>query len=525
MNHNRASILTALVLVIMSITCIGLRIKYTRKPYLSKGFRAWRLTYDISLTTIKGGKAHIAIPQDTSRIRIYRESFSHRGIWVDTLMSRKTLEREASVVPVLGYERGRFIAEFDMTPRANRKAKSTFADTKLSAEDRSHYLRDEKAIQVASPEVSNIVIQLQRGQTTKADLLESIFEYCSENITRGGKDAASDAKSTLKQGFGSTLGCARAMVALCRAGKIPARLAVGFILEDAQNARTHYWVEVFSKKNWRPYDPENGYSGNLPISFLPIRRGGIEIVRTSKACSYESKYSIHRLSPPPTLAESQDNRLWGILDLTRLPSSMQTIVGLILLLPIGALITAVFRNIIGLRTFGTFTPSLIALSFVQADWRTGVVVLSVVLCIGVLARLLLNKLKLLMVSRLSIILTLVVLCMIMAVSIMDYFRLTPSASAVLLPMVILTMMIERFNITCEEEGYLQALKILTGTLMVVICCFPILRVEEVSRLVLTFPEVHLFTAALLLLIGRYSGYRLSELWRFRDFAKLENRGT
>ena len=37
--------------------------------------------------------------------------------------------------------------------------------------------------------------------------------------------------------------------------------------------------------------------------------------------------------------------------------------------------------------------------------------------------------------------------------------------------------------------------------------------------VFTFPEVHLVTLAALLLLGRYTGYRLSEWTRFRAFRK------
>jgi hypothetical protein len=153
---------------------------------------------------------------------------------------------------------------------------------------------------------------------------------------------------------------------------------------------------------------------------------------------------------------------------------------------------------------------------VQADWRTGTVVFFVILGAGTAARLILNKLKLLMVARLGVILTLVILCMVAAVSILDYLGLTPSASAVLLPMVILTMMIERFNVTVEEDGYRRALTVLAGTLAVALCCLFVLRIDALGMLVLSFPEVQLLNLAALLLIGRYSGYRLTELRRFKE---------
>ena len=361
--------------------------------------------------------------------------------------------------------------------------------------------------------------RLTSKKTTKGQLLDLIFDYCSENILRGGDNRPSDAAGALQRGVGTTLGQARAMVALCRAAKIPARLVMGFQLRAPSDAKPYYWVEALSKNTWRAYDVENGYSNQLPVTYLPIRRDGIQIVRASGSIEYEAKYSIRRVVPHPTLTNLPVNRFWSIADLTRLPLGMQEVLALLLLLPLGALITAIFRNIIGLRTFGTFTPALIALGFVQADWRTGTVVFFVVLGVGIFARLLLTKLQLLLVARLGIIVTLVVLCMISAVSILDYFGLTPSASAVLLPVVILTMMIERFNITAEEDGHLQALKIFAGTLVVAICCFFVLRIEGLGRLVLTFPEMQIFIAAALLLIGRYSGYRLTELWRFRDIVQ------
>lgn len=119
-------------------------------------------------------------------------------------------------------------------------------------------------------------------------------------------------------------------------------------------------------------------------------------------------------------------------------------------------------------------------------------------------------------------LTVIVLCMAMAVLILDYLGLTPSARAVILPLVIMTMMIERFYVTSEEDGLRYALKLLAGTIVVAACCLLLLRWEELGRLALRFPESTLVIAAGLLLIGRYSGYRLTELLRFRD---LGGRGT
>jgi hypothetical protein len=198
---------------------------------------------------------------------------------------------------------------------------------------------------------------------------------------------------------------------------------------------------------------------------------------------------------------------------------MHTVMMILLLLPFAALITAFMRNVIGLGTFGTFAPSLLAMSFIYADWETGLAILLVVVTAGLLGRVWLERLRLLMVPRLSIILTVVILCVVFCVSLFDFLGVTPGAQAVLLPMVILTILIERFYVTVEEDGLMYALQLAVGTVVVAALCYLVLGWDAVGAWVLTYPEVHFFTIAVFILLGRYAGYRFTELWRFRDLVE------
>jgi hypothetical protein len=146
-------------------------------------------------------------------------------------------------------------------------------------------------------------------------------------------------------------------------------------------------------------------------------------------------------------------------------------------------------------------------------------VLIVVMAVGLAGRAVLDRLRLLLVARLSVVVTLVVLSLAFAVSVLDYYRLTPAAQTVLLPMVIMTMTIERFYVSSEEDGLPYALMVLAGTFAVALCCFVVLRWEKLGALLLRFPEGELFIVAALILLGRYTGYRLTDLWRFRDIAR------
>ena len=167
-------------------------------------------------------------------------------------------------------------------------------------------------------------------------------------------------------------------------------------------------------------------------------------------------------------------------------------------------------------TFGTFAPALLAASFIYADWGSGIVVLASVVAAGLYGRAFLERLHLLMVPRLSIILTTIILCVVFGVSLLDYMSQTPGADAVLLPLVILTTLIERFHVTRQEDGAAYASQLSLGTLIVAAFCYMMLRWEDVGHFILVYPEAHLFTLAAFVMIGRYSGYRISELLRFRD---------
>jgi hypothetical protein len=293
-------------------------------------------------------------------------------------------------------------------------------------------------------------------------------------------------------------------------------VVAGFELEPDDACRPIVWTEIFHEKKWQPYDPERGLVGALPPSFVPVRRDTTELAWGTSVRVVKTGFSIEALPPPPGVLATGRRTVWEILDLTRLPLETHQVMALILLIPLGALVTALFRTVVGLVTFGTFTPTLLALSFVYADWHTGLFVFAVVMVLGLTSRKLIERLKLLVVPRLSVILTLVVLCLAFCISLLDYAHLTPTPQAVLLPMVILTMTIERFFINMEEDGMRNAFQRFLLTLLVACCCYLVLGWNTVGHFLLAYPEIHLVTIAVLILIGRYTGYRLTELWRFRD---------
>jgi transglutaminase-like putative cysteine protease len=524
MNVRKAAPWVAGALALLGVACVSVRLHVQREMQLAGGDTLWRLSYTLSFRAEKpGARLSAAFPSDSAHCRVFRQDVLYSGLRPERLRSPLIHAREITLVALHDGEHN-VTARFDIHLSRGGKLTGREPVVTLTPEQRAQWLRSDKLIQADHPVVVETLQRIRRQTLPPAELVQQLFEFCHAEMDRSEKDAPQNAAGALERKKATPLGCARALAALCRANKTPARLVTGFEMKEASSVEPHTWVEVFVNGRWEPFDPENGFAREMPHHFLPVRRDGDEIVRLTRAGDLDAHFSIFRLPPSHGGAGARHRSLLGVLDLTRVPLEMHEVLSLILLLPLGGLITSLFRTIVGIRTYGTFTPTLIALSFVFADWRTGVFVFAVVIVLGLASRSLLERLKLLMVPRLSVVLTVVVLIVVFAVSLLDYLHLTPGAQAVLLPMVILTMTVERFYVTAEEDGGRFALQLLAGTMAVALCCYLALRWAAVGSLLFRFPELHLFTIAALILIGRYTGYRLTELWRFRDFGPSRSEG-
>lgn len=528
--------LVALGFIILGLLAFATRF-YTRSQ-VQTGLQEslWRLTYDIGFD--KDGplaQLRVSLPTSTQAAEVEVEELSHTGLEGVIRETPQSQNRELQLSTDIGgpYQ---VIAEFDIRLRPDHAWDEQNAMVTLSAGARARFLKSEPIrYNLAGSSIRRVLQELPRGEMTDGEYVQELFEYTSRSL----KDprieaqataaeraealrAADDVANALAYHQATPLGRARTLVTLCRAAKIPARLITGFELRQSESAEPHVWMEAFYGHRWVPFDPTNGFARHLPANYVPIRRDsgdGESLVYGTGVRDLTQRYTIVRLAPPEKLLQAEMRRPSQVFDLTRLPVEMHQVMSLMLLLPLGALITAIFRNIIGIRTLGTFAPALLAMSFIYAAWGTGLVILISVLVVGYIGRKALDRLHLLMVPRSSIVLTIIILCVVFGVSMIDYMAPTSGVRAVLLPLVILTILIERFFVTAEEDGTTFAIQLVVGTFVVAAFCYLILSWEEIGQILLIYPELHFFTIAAFIWIGRYSGYRLVELWRFRDMVK------
>ena len=198
-----------------------------------------------------------------------------------------------------------------------------------------------------------------------------------------------------------------------------------------------------------------------------------------------------------------------------LPIQTQAVYSVLLLIPVGALLIVLFRNVVGIKSFGTFMPVLIALAFRETRLLSGIVLFSLLVGLGLLIRFYLERLRLLLVPRLGSVLIAVVLLMLAISIVSSRFEIEIGLSVALFPMVILTMVIERMSIVWEERGPSEALQQGFGSLLMASLCYLVMGFDVLEHLLFVFPELLLIVLAISLLLGRYTGYRLTELFRFK----------
>ena len=83
------------------------------------------------------------------------------------------------------------------------------------------------------------------------------------------------------------------------------------------------------------------------------------------------------------------------------------------------------------------------------------------------------------------------------------------------PTIILSWTIERMSILWEEEGGHEVLIQGSGSLIVAVATYLAVSNQFIAHLTFNFPELMLSLLGVILILGQYSGYRLSELYRFR----------
>ena len=311
-------------------------------------------------------------------------------------------------------------------------------------------------------------------------------------------------------------------VTLLAGARIPAEILQGVELgEDRRVAEVRPMLAVHNGNEWLYFDPRTGDMG-MPALLFPWAWGSKPLVDATGGRGDAVEFSVVRsLQPTMELAQERAVSLGSKVpefSLLSLPLGTQSVYGVIVMIPLGALLVVLLRNFIGIRTVGTFMPVLVAISFRETQLLGGLAFFTLIIVIGLAIRAYMEHLRLLLVPRLASVLTVVVILMALVSIFSHRMGVETGLSIALFPMVILTMMIERMSVTWEELGARDAITEGVGTMGTAVLIYLVMGIDVVRHLFFVFPELLLLVLAVTLLAGRYTGFRLSEYRRFKALA-------
>jgi len=197
--------------------------------------------------------------------------------------------------------------------------------------------------------------------------------------------------------------------------------------------------------------------------------------------------------------------------------SSQTVI-LLLMLPMIAMILAFLKQVIGVTTFGLYTPSIIALSFLALGWPIGLVFLVFIISTGYATRAFMRRWRLLYIPKVAIVITVVSITLLLLLGLGTLFNITLARDTIFV-LLIMSTLSESFLNVKTEEGLYSAILGTGETILAALLCVFIVQWPWLQSLILAYPELILFTIVVDAILGRWTGLRLLEYFRFREVFK------
>lgn len=450
---------------------------------------------------------------ETEKVQSNRLSYSlenvspnRRGVWE----GRGLTGRELAI----------YDAIVDIHPRRYRLPDGIPVPRSYPAE-LSSALGATESIQTDSDEIRNTASGLltRSGADDVAGRIRVLYDFVHERIAASDYENTLDALTTLKWREAFCGGKSRLLVALLRASNIPARMVGGLILTSGSKRTSHAWVEAWVNGTWIPLDALNGHFAEHPANYLTLYYGDQALFSRTANINFQYHFNVRkwRTQPDESLSPATSSILnpyvfWHAFEKAHISLNLLRI---LLLLPVGVLAILVFRNVIGLSTFGTFHPALMAVAFRETGLAWGAALYLSLLLLGMGLRVFLDRFQLLHTPRVAILLVFVVMWMLGITYTAVRFGQFEPAHVSLFPIAILALTVESFFRIAAEQGRARATSVVVQTLVVAAAVYAIFNAYPVQAVVFVFPEVLLAVIAASLVLGRWTGMRLVEIHRFR----------
>lgn len=490
--------------VIFTVYTLHYKVKYwgfDLKPH--KMTDVWIIDAHISFKASGGPvTVFLSTPKADSEFKILNEDVIAKGYVFDKN------EKTGRVKLISSYRKGKQSLYYRLTVydnKATQGEKSTKDEIKINLP-----VYDEQQMQTAE-EVLNI------AETMEGNTVQKIISVFNGSPLHESVETLLPVNANLQTR-------AEYIADLLALKNIPTRLVRGVkLVEGKKAAKADLMLEAYDGTNWRLFDLRTGREG-LPENFVIFQRGDVSLFDVEGGTNSQIRFSVLKsvtssLKMAEHRADVTSTAKYYAFSIYSLPLAEQNTLKWLMVFPLGILVVVLMRNVVGVPTMGTFTPMLVAMSFVQTGFSAGLICFGIIVGIGIALRGLLSRLNLLLVPRISSVVIFVILIIQYMAIIGHNFDIKVSSSAVYFPIIITAWIIERLSISWEEEGPKNALKEMFWTMVTAVATYAVIASEAIRHFMFAFNEINLVILFVVMLLGTYTGYRLTELKRFYPLIK------
>ncbi len=217
---------------------------------------------------------------------------------------------------------------------------------------------------------------------------------------------------------------------------------------------------------------------------------------------------------------NEESRPSSLLPLKRLISYFSkngialSIIYLLLSVPFLAFIVAFARQFIGISTYGVFAPLMLSLSFMVLGIKFGLSVFVIILVLSYIIRKFFEKVELLYIPRLALLMSFLSLSFFFILAIAVRMGTSLDLALTIFPMMVMSTISEKFIASQTKEGLKNAIIVAIETIIVALLAYVFVEWTFIKELIFTTPEFILLPIIGSVLIGKFTGLRLSEYFKF-----------
>lgn len=189
-----------------------------------------------------------------------------------------------------------------------------------------------------------------------------------------------------------------------------------------------------------------------------------------------------------------------------------------------ATIVSIARYVLGSKSYGIYAPILLAISYSYTGLRYGLLITGLVILTTLLSYKILSRIRMHYITRIAINYCIISIVMLLMFVLIDKYGLTFENMSNISPLAFISIVAlsDFFIKQYVKKSLFSALSVSAGTIIVASIGWLVISRDIISNYLLYNIWILPLLILINILLGRFSGLRIKEYFRFKNISKQDN---